>query len=93
MDNYVQPPAMLMTHRWHQLQALVNQVIERMEWLSHTEAITSGRVHAQRPDHGGYWIRTGTPLTAKAMYQAGWRYLRPCEADTPRVTWPNDTMR
>lgn len=82
-----QPPAELRSCRWHQLRADLNQVIERMEWLSHAEAIALGRVHHGRPDEGGYWVRSGTPLTARAMYDASWRYLRPCDADAPRVSW------
>lgn len=87
MTEAVQPPPDLWKHQWHQLQAVSNKIIERMEWLSHADAIEAGRVHPGHPDGGGFWIRSGTPLTAQQMQTAGWCYLRPCTANAPLVTW------
>ena len=89
MINFVQPPVDQWEQPWHQLQADINQVIERMQWLPHDVAIATCRVHHNRPDEGGYWIRAGTPLTAKQMHVAGWRYLQPCDAYAPWVSWPH----
>ena len=84
----VQPPLDHWQHPWHQLQADINHVIERMRWLPHDVAIATGRVHHNRPDEGGYWVRNNTPLTAKEMEIAGWHYLQPCTAETSWVSWP-----
>lgn len=93
MIESVQPPPDLWSHQWHQLQSQKNSVIERRAWLAHAEAISNQHVDPSYPDEGGFWIDgLGRSTSAKQMLAAEWRYLRPCTADDPFITWDEDNF-